>query len=1180
MLATNSNLRSMDTFQRSARDKERWSELVRTFVQLVHSIDGMLGCVCACRLSWSVWLCCQQSDLEKDAAIKLGFGTQPTVANDQRPLEMHGRGYWCDLSRRERVAAQRFGFDRDSWNILIDSQMDSCCSARVGKRTPSKQWSAFVVESGDTCYYNHVTRECTLADPYTTKQNPTLANASLAQLVTRFANDALKAQDDASVRVPFCVLEGQDMVKFYSTTPQAEPKLTTAYASHELCLHRLPNGVVTASVDGVQKLSRVQSASMDVVSRAGNGGDTNNFVYDVTARCFDSRQGQTFEDVIMQFGQCLSVELRLQSTHGDHLSIGFTQGEKLKSFMQKAPALKQLWVARECTSIACWRNKRGNTALNELCSRWSENWGVGVVQAVLSLAPDAAQFSNYLALWPLHNMIRSSSSRVASSPCAAKAMVFLCERYPSAIKLNCQSRGATKTVLEMVLECREAPAPELVTALAKAWPSCVEETRLEPSNWQPMLHRAVLNRSCGSQGVCAALLAVCPKAVALRDNYGANPLMRACSASHHYWSSRSAKNPSSALIELCLSADPMCGSAVDKCGRQALHYFCCNESVRDGAESARCLQLLIAAHPEAVRTPATIFDKECGGPTILPSAESLAKERALPPFLPVQMAILCGQPAGVIKVLLDIYPEAAARTMLNRSGYTYTAQVRLPRFSDQPALPLEVAMSCHQQYDVLQALCDAFAKAIFLPGAEGRFPLHHAMLHNCGASIVNLLLQTSGKDPRAEHASMSQFYNGRADQPQLQPEEVSLCGAYATTPHQQQQVATTTTGRIAATKKDIDGQLPLHQGLKRKCSWSSVELVLAAYPEAVHVRDNEGLLPVHTALISSYPLPGLKVLLAASESPLPADGRFSASMLAWACQYSNKEAEVDELVGLAIAAGDVATAAAAPDATGALPLHWACQRKLSATPTGAEQQRRSQQQQAEADELATLRLIQRIAMLYPAALEIADNAGRLPLHWAATSPHHKVAEHILSRYPAGATTVTKDGQLPIFYAIEHSKKLPIVELFVELNDGVALKHFDAKGCCPLFLAMLARSSPEMIALLQNHAASPTISRETVPKALRLQLVSQQLMRSEDSKRFDEEEYPLEVDRANLFETVLDVVGEVDEEEAPLTYTPKVVYEGEEGMDYGGLSRDFFREWTDVMTNSVLFKRTGKLNCQA
>ena len=191
-----------------------------------------------------------------------------------------------------------------------------------------------------------------------------------------------------------------------------------------------------------------------------------------------------------------------------------------------------------------------------------------------------------------------------------------------------------------------------------------------------------------------------------------------------------------------------------------------------------------------------------------------------------------------------------------------------------------------------------------------------------------------------------------------------------------------------------------------------------------------------------------------------------------------------------------------------------------------------------------------------------------------------MAEHILSRYPAGATTVTKDGQLPIFYAIEHSKKLPIVELFVELNDGVALKHFDAKGCCPLFLAMLARSSPEMIALLQNHAASPTISRETVPKALRLQLVTQQLMRSEDSKRFDEEEYPLEVDRANLFETVLDVVGEVDEEEAPLTYTPKVVYEGEEGMDYGGLSRDFFREWTDVMTNSVLFKRTGKLNCQA
>jgi ankyrin repeat protein len=456
-------------------------------------------------------------------------------------------------------------------------------------------------------------------------------------------------------------------------------------------------------------------------------------------------------------------------------------------------------------------------------------------------------------------------------------------------------------------------------------------------------------------------------------------------------------------------------------------------------------------------------------------------------------------------------------------------------------LPLEVALSCHQRADVLRSLCRAFANAIFLPGAEGQFPLHHAMLHRCNATIVQCLLAASGTDPHAEHASMLQFYgSGRT-------EEVSLCDAYTTT--ERNGNSQLLTGLIAAAKKDGNGQLPLHQGLKSCCPWSSVKLVLAAYPEAVHCRDNAGLLPVHVALIAKYPLDGLKILLAASESPLPPDGQHGSSLLSWACQYSNKKDEVDALVELAISAGDATAAAAKADATGSLPLHWACQAKLVVN--HGSQPRQSRSEQTQKNELATVQLIERIIDLHPPAVEVTDSAGRLPLHWAATSPHPKVVEYVLSLYQAGAATADRNLQIPIFYAIEHSTKLPVIELLLNVNDAACLSHFDAEGRCPLFHAMFTRSEPEIVDLLKSHENSPVISRETVPKTLRIILACQQLMRSEEDKRWDDEEFELEVDRANLFASVMALMSSGRDE--PYTFTPKILYKDEEGMDYGAQS---------------------------
>lgn len=55
---------------------------------------------------------------------------------------------------------------------------------------------------------------------------------------------------------------------------------------------------------------------------------------------------------------------------------------------------------------------------------------------------------------------------------------------------------------------------------------------------------------------------------------------------------------------------------------------------------------------------------------------------------------------------------------------------------------------------------------------------------------------------------------------------------------------------VVSLKNDnFDGDLPLHYAIKKKCSLKTIQVLLKAYPNAVKVKNNKGLLPIDYAHI-------------------------------------------------------------------------------------------------------------------------------------------------------------------------------------------------------------------------------------------------------------------------------------------------------------------------------------------
>ena len=218
--------------------------------------------------------------------------------------------------------------------------------------------------------------------------------------------------------------------------------------------------------------------------------------------------------------------------------------------------------------------------------------------------------------------------------------------------------------------------------------------------------------------------------------------------------------------------------------------------------------------------------------------------------------------------------------------------------------------------------------------------------------------------------------------------------------------------------RDGDGNLPLHLGSKFGSSLDILELLLRYHPTGTSKRNGDGWLPLHLAATQGSSAEIIELL----KRNLPVATSLSEAINYWQIDnvrlfLKTSGAEVHALHQAAAHHGSPEliralidadhTAASIADDVGRLPLHWAAHGALSA---------------------------EGIAALLEVDKDAASKrclGGCLPLHNAAGSGSSpEVISLLVKAYPSGVLTVDKSEMRPLQYAIRNSSSTDIITALV------------------------------------------------------------------------------------------------------------------------------------------------------
>jgi len=215
-------------------------------------------------------------------------------------------------------------------------------------------------------------------------------------------------------------------------------------------------------------------------------------------------------------------------------------------------------------------------------------------------------------------------------------------------------------------------------------------------------------------------------------------------------------------------------------------------------------------------------------------------------------------------------------------------------------------------------------------------------------------------------------------------------------------------------------------------------MLAACWPESVQCRCTGGALPLHLACKSSSRrsnknlLPVIQSLLEAWPDSVRELDDQGFLPLHYACNNNGAE---DDVIQYLVRAW--------PDAChipvkshGILPLHFALRSSTTRS-------------------LETIRLLLEAG---PDAVRKPDSRGLLPLHYACErGGTHDVIQFLIEQWPLSLSTKTKDGNLPLHFALLNNKKLSLetIQLLVQACP-VAVREYDHKGRLPLHLALFEK----------------------------------------------------------------------------------------------------------------------------
>lgn len=417
-------------------------------------------------------------------------------------------------------------------------------------------------------------------------------------------------------------------------------------------------------------------------------------------------------------------------------------------------------------------------------------------------------------------------------------------------------------------------------------------------------------------------------------------------------------------------------------------------------------------------------------------------------------------------------------------------------------LPLELALSSGANADVLRILCRGYKQAIFMPlssRSDYQFPLHAALAHGCDVTFITELLSTAAEK-------------------QVGGATTHRLGVATGVYH-----SVTKYGAEMAQVPDQKGRLPLHISLQYCAKVESILQVLQAFPDAVTVVDNNGMLPVHIALGKDNAVQAVLPILKAS-APVHPDGNYGRSLLHWACRHNYDLSFIEQLTKMD-ALGD--KAASTPEKSGELPLHCLMSRAASSKPDST--------------------LFEYLLALNPAAVSTTDGKGRYPLHRAVERNEPQIVVKLLKMFPEAAAVADKDGRCPLHHCIasdslNNEQTMDMIKLLLKY-DRSALKMADVEGLYPLYISLMIKGKngeSNSVAAFLREQGSPKLTL-SAPRKVRVKIALQMMRRNESDHLWDEDEVYYEVNRTNLFESVIDEVGAKDRSE--MRSTPKILYVG-------------------------------------
>ena len=501
------------------------------------------------------------------------------------------------------------------------------------------------------------------------------------------------------------------------------------------------------------------------------------------------------------------------------------------------------------------------------CACDNKNVTLGMVKLLIDAHPASVRSKDNDGATPLHALCHNSDPDEDN---AVQILKLLIEKYPEAVQHHDDKNGYLPIHVASVRR-----SPEFCRLLIDAAPDSV---RRVTNNGMMPLHALCGNRmnEGTSLQILALLINAAPDSVRSVTNDGWTPLHVLCN--NREVDEGNSERTAIQIMKILINAAPDSVRSVANDGWTPLHVLCGNKEVDEGT-TIEMMRFLIENNPGAVQ-----HTNNTGS-------------------LPIHTASWGGSP-GFCRVLIEAYP--GSERICNVDGL----------------MPLHIACA-YNSLATVKYLYRLHSSAITHATTGGMYPIHFA-IHGTpnrdnpidAVETVKFLLDC---DPSVKlqkfrgrsllHHSFRRTYDASNIEAGLQIIKV----IYSARPeaiednriasdihnfHQQVQAflnnelvySRQAKDRRLMTTPDDNGQLPLHTAVQNNVTLGSIKLLVKGNPAAVQSPDNNGALPLHVACQYHNSTNVIQYLVELDNSTLDALDRDENTVLHYACRDAKYDA--------------------------------------------------------------------------------------------------------------------------------------------------------------------------------------------------------------------------------------------------------------------------------------------------